>query len=658
MVTHKENQKDPSKKEINFILQLFNSSKFIEVEKKIKVEIINYPNSSILFNILGAVLFNQNKFDESIEYYKKSIKNEPKYAQAYNNLGVALQKLSRTSEAIDSYKKAINLKNDFFEALNNLGNMISELGKLDEALKYFKKAIKIKSNYAEAYNNLGYLYQKLNNNKKAEINYTKAIKNKKNYAEAYNNLGLLFNDLGRFDEAEINYTKAIKANTNYEKAYNNLGNLLSDLGKFSEANLIFHEAIKKKPNYAKCYSNLLFNLNYKTDFDADLYLSVAKKFRLNCKSSKSNIKYNYIKNPQKLKLGLVSADFGNHPGGFFTLSTLRELKNKNFELVAYSTSDRNDEFSNYFKPLFSKWHSVAKKNDEEIVKEIIKDGIHILMDLQGHSAKNRLPVFMHKPAPIQLSWLAQGTTGINEIDYFVGSKHITPQDEEKFYVEKIYRLPEISQCFTIPTFDIKINELPALKNNFITFGCINKLSKINDEVILLWTKILLSIPNAQLIIKNKNLQNKNIANSIIQKFENQNISKKRIIFIGESKTRKESLETYNKIDIALDPFPYQGNTTTCESVWMGVPVLTLKGNRYLFHFGESINSNINMNDWIAKNKKEYISKAIKFSSNIEELSHIRTNLRKKALLSPAFDAQRFAKQFDDMLWKMWENFNN
>jgi protein O-GlcNAc transferase len=658
MVTHKENQKDPSKKEINLILELFNSSKFEETEKKINAEIINYPNSSILYNILGAVLFSQNKFDQSIKYYKKSIKNEPKYAQAYNNLGIVLQKQNKISEAINYYKKAITLKSDFFEASNNLGNALSELGKLNEALKHFEKAIKIKSDYAEAYNNLGFLYQKLGNFKKAQDNYEEAISNKLNYAEVYNNLGLLFNDLGKFEEAEINYTKAIKADPNYVKSYNNLGNLLSDLGKFNEADLILHKAIEIKPNYPKAFSNLLFNLNYQVDLDVNLYLSIAKKFRTNCKPTKSNIKYNYTKNPTKLKLGLVSADFGNHPGGFFTLSTLKELKKKNFELIAYSASDRNDEFSNYFKPLFSKWHSIEKKNDEEVVKEIIKDGIHILIDLQGHSAKNRLPIFMYKPAPVQLSWLAQGTTGINEIDYFVGSKHITPKHEEKFYVEKIYRLPEISQCFTTPTFDIKINELPALKNNFITFGCINKLSKINDEVIFLWAEILLSIPKSQLLIKNRNLHNKSIADSIIKKFESKNITKKRIIFIGESETRKESLETYNKIDITLDPFPYQGNTTTCESVWMGVPVLTLKGDRYLSHFGESINSNLNMNDWIAKSKEEYISKAIKFSSNIKELTRIRTNLRHKALSSPVFNAPKFAVHFNDMILKIWKNFNS
>ena len=174
---------------------------------------------------------------------------------------------------------------------------------------------------------------------------------------------------------------------------------------------------------------------------------------------------------------MVSSDFGNHPGGYFTLSTLRELKKGNFELISYANVDRRDEFSENFKRnLFSKWRSISKKDDEEVVKQIVDDGIHILIDMQGHSAKNRLPIFVYKSAPIQASWLAQGSTGIDEIDYFIGSHHITPIEDKKHYVERILRLPEISQAFTPPDFKLEIEELPALKNQFITFGCLNKLS--------------------------------------------------------------------------------------------------------------------------------------------------------------------------------------
>jgi len=653
-----EKQKEPTQEIIKVILELFNSNKLIKAKKEIDNQLTKFPNSSILFNILGAVLDGQNELNEAVKNYKKAIKINPDYAQAYNNLGAALHKLKKIDDAINFYKKAINLKVNFPEALNNMGNATRDLGKLNEAIQYFKKAIEVKSNYSEAYHNLGSTNEELGNKKEALENYKKAIEIKPNYAGVYNSLGMLFVALKNFDEAISAYNKAIKLEPNYEKPYNNLGNLQSDLGKFDIANTLYRQALKIKPYYPKAYSNLLFNLNYKINFDVKTYLSEAKKLALNWRSNKKNllVKHKYEKNPKKIKLGFVSSDFGNHPGGFFSLSTLRELKKKNFELIAYSNLDRRDEFSEHFKPLFSKWHSINKKDDEEVVKHIIEDGIHILIDMQGHSAHNRLPIFLYKPAPIQASWLAQGSTGISEIDYFIGSHHITPVEDSEHFVERILKLPEISQCFTPPDFEVTINSLPALKNNFVTFGCLNKSTKINDDVINLWSKILLSIPNSKLLLKSWEFDNLKFCDDILRRFKKYNINKNNLIFQGKSKSRKELLEVYNEIDISLDPFPFQGNTSTCESSWMGVPVVTLKGDRYLSHFGESINSNLNMYDWIAKNQNDYVSIAMKFSSNIDKLSEIRKNLRNKTLQSPVCDAVRFTRHFDKILWDMWEEF--
>jgi len=650
---------EPEQQEVNLILGLFNQKKNNELKKILDDKIKKYPNSSILFNILGAFYAEENKLEDAVIHYKKSIKINSRYAQAYNNLGIALHKLNQITEAIKNYEKAINIKDNFAEAFNNLGNANRDINKPKDALKFLEKALQYRPDYAEAYNNVGATYEMLDNRNEALKNYRKALEIKPEYVEVYNNLGMLFNDTLEFEESLIHYNKAIELNPNYEKSYNNLGNLLSNLGNYETATEKYHQAINIKPDYAKAYSNLLFNLNYKVKFDYNEYLLIAKKFRINCEKleKKINIKYIYEKKPKKLNIGFLSADFGNHPGGFFTLSTLRELKKKNLNLIAYSVNDRRDEFSHHFKPLFNKWHLVDKMSNEEIIEKILKDGVHILIDVQGHSAKNRLPIFIHKPAPIQASWLGQGSTGIPEIDYFIGSPHITPKKEEKYYVEKVYRLPEISQCFTTPDFEIKVSELPLLKNQFVTFGSVNKLTKVNDDVVKLWSKILLSIPNSKLILKNNHLDNKKILEKTLLRFKKNNVDENRLLLLGHSKTRKELLETYNKIDIALDPFPFQGNTTTCESIWMGVPVLTLKGDRYLFHFGESINSNLDMQDWIAKDCNDYINKAINFSSKTDHLSKVRKNLREKCLKSPVFDQVRFAEYFSNMLWEMWKNFS-
>lgn len=659
MENNKIDQK-PNEKEIKYILELLNEEKLTSAKELTKEKIKKYPKSSVLFNILGAILFKENQLDEAIQYYNQSIKIDPNHAQTYNNLGTAFHKMDKTNEAIINFKKAIHLKDNFIESLFNLANVMFELGNFQEASLYFEKVAKIKPDFKMVFIILGKTYMELAKIDKALDCMKIALKFNPSSAEIYNNLGLIYERLSEFDKSLLSFKKAIELNPNYEKAHNNLGNLFNILGQYDESNKAFIEAIKIRPDYSKAYSNLLFNFIYKNNYDPELYLREAKKFRKNCKSNvnQTNLKYKYEKKPEKLRLGLVSADFGNHPGGYFTLSTLKELSKKNFELIAYSSNDRNDEMSAQFRPLFLKWHSIERKKDKEVVEQIRKDGIHILIDMQGHTAKNRLPVFIYKPAPVQATWLGQGSTGIPEIDYFIGSPHITPKNEEKHYVEKIFRLPEISQCFTEPDFNIKINELPALKNKFVTFGSINKLSKLNEAVITLWSEILITVKNSKLILKTREFDDQKVVDSIFYKFDKKNIEKDRLILKGRSKNRKDSLKVYNEIDIGLDPFPFQGVTTTTESAWMGVPVITLKGNRYLAHFGESINSNLNMKEWIAQDNAEYVLKAKKFSSDLNNLSKIRINLRQNALKSPLFDSVRFSKNFSDMLWKMWKDYIN
>ncbi len=550
------------------------------------------PDKKYLEQIL--TLIKSGKFKEVEKEIEKKLSTFPESSILYNIYGASLAGQNQFSIAIEKYKKSIFLN----------------------------------PNYSEAYNNLGICFEKLKNYEESIKSFEKAILLKKKFPEAINNLSVICN---------------------------NYGNILSKSGEFDEAHKKYLRAIELRSGYEIAYSNLLFNLNFMNNLNQDLYLSWAKKFRENCKKQDLKITYDYEKNPKKLRIGCVSSDFGNHPGGYFTLSTLAELS-KNFELIAYSNFDREDETSNKFKKLFSTWNSISKMSDEDVVHRIKSDKIHILIDMQGHSAKNRLSIFFYKAAPIQITWLGQGTSGIPEIDYFIGSSLITPKSEDKYYSEKIIRLPDVSQCLTKPEFDIKISDLPAKKNNYVTFGCFNQFAKINNVVIRLWSKILLSVKNSKILLKSSEFSNIEITQKTLEEFNKHGIEKDRIIFKGKSNTRREVLDTYNLIDISLDPFPFQGNTSTYESIWMGVPVLTIKGDRHLSHFGESINFNLGMKDWIATTQDDYLQKAIKFSSQIEKLSSTRNSLRSNALSSPIFDSKRLSEHFDKMFWTMWKNF--
>ena len=403
---------------------------------------------------------------------------------------------------------------------------------------------------------------------------------------------------------------------------------------------------------------MLLTLLHLEKLDPKYYLAKAKEFRSSLKTASDDLllKYQFNEKPKKLKIGFVSGDFRQHPVGFFLLDILKNLKNENLELIAYSNLKEEDDLSAKLKSYFINWHEIAKQDDLKIINQIRKDGIHILFDLSGHTAKNKLPIFINKPAPIQVSWAGyNGSTGIPEIDYLIGDPIVTPNSENNYYTEKIFQLPNIWVCFSPPDFEVNLDKLPMIKNKYVTFGCFNNLSKINDKVIALWSRILKEIPKSKIFLKTKELNDSYLKKKIIDSFKKNNINSDSLILEGSS-PRKELLGCYNKIDIALDPFPYSGNATSFEAIWMGVPILTKKGSAFISHTTESINHNCKMSEWNADDDNDYVKKAIKFSANMEQLSEIKKNLRLTALKSPLFNSSLFAEQLNNALWKMWGNF--
>ena len=571
------------------------------------------------------VLYSANKFNELEIVTTKLIQKYPNIAPLLNILGLALHKQGYLKKAAISYEQAIVISPKFVFAHNNLGNVFKDLGEFDKALSKYQHAIKLNPNYAEGYYNQGLVYKKI-------CKYNESIKS-------------------------LEY--ALKIKPDYIDAYFDLGQILVTVGKFEEAIKNFQKVINLKPNFTSAYNNIFFTLLYMKKNDHNFFISLTKKFRSSLKIIDPNLllKYQFENKPKKLRIGFVSGDFWEHPVGYILLDALKNLKKKNLELVAYSNFSKKDDFSIKLKSHFNKWHEIENKEDVDVVNQIRKDRINILFDLSGHSAKNRLPIFLNKPAPIQISWGGYpGFVGIPEIDYIFGDPYVTPEKENKYFTEKVFILPNIWICFTVPEFEVKIKELPAIKNKYITFGSFNNLSKINEEVVFLWSKILKAVPKSKFFLKSHVFNDSYFKKKIINNFEKNNVSKDSIILEGRS-SRKEYLDCYNKIDIALDPFPWSGGISTFEAIWMGVPVLTKKGhNKFVSHQTESINHNSGMSDWIAKDENEYLSKAVKFSSNINGLKKIRKNSREIILKLPSFNTSLFAEEFNKALWEIWDKF--
>ena len=621
-----KSETQPDQQTIDEVLNLFKSGKL----NKAKIEIENYikkfPKSFVLFNILGAVCAGQGELEVAINHHKKSVEINPDYAEGYNNLGIAFQKLGLFEEAVKNYKKTLKLKPDFSLAYNNLGVVLKSLNKLDEALVTSKKAVELDPKFADAHNNIGAILQDLGNYEEAYKFYNKAIKLKSNYSEAYYNLGILQKKIGKIEECVENFQKAIKAN----------------------------------PKNNRAYSNYLFNLNYLTKYDGNYYIEEAKKFGLSLKKIDDQlcIPYKYNVNPEKLTVGFISADLRNHPVGYYLIDTLEYLKKKNIKLVAYHNSTETDNLTEKLKKHFDIWCNIKDKNDLSVINLIRENGVHILIDMSGHTAKNRLSIFVNKPAPIQVTWLGyNASTGLKEIDYIIGDQYVTPLENKNQFTENILQLPNIWSCLSKPDFKIKKEiSSPALKNGFITFGSFNNLSKINDNLIDLWSETLKRVENSKLFLKAKELDNLAVAANIRKKFQENGISIERIIIEGKPKTREEMLKKYNQVDIALDPFPYSGITTSFESIWMGVPLYVLKGNNFYSRTGISINKNLGMEDWIANNKKDYFIKILKLTSDFNKLSQTREHLINQVNDSTLFDSFLFANNFNKMLWKIWEKF--
>ena len=360
--------------------------------------------------------------------------------------------------------------------------------------------------------------------------------------------------------------------------------------------------------------------------------------------------------PKRLRVGFVSGDLRNHPIGFFLESILSCIDPTKIELIAYPTTPKTDGLSDRIKPFFSIWKPIYGQSDEAVANLIYADGIHVLLDLSGHTAHNRLSMFGWKPSPVQVSWLGYfATTGLNEMDYLLGDPYVTPPENDGHFTEKVWRMPETFECLTPPDVDIEVAAPPALNRGYITFGCFNKLSKMNDKVVTLWAKVLEAVPNSRLFLKNMSLQKQSICERVIQRFAAQGINRERIT-LEKHERREKYFAAYNRVDIALDPFPFAGATTSFDSLWMGVPVLTLAGDHFVSRMGVRTLMNAGLPDWIVDDEEEYVTKSVVFASNLDKLAMLRAGLRAQVLASPLFDARRFARNFEDSLWEMWRRW--
>ena len=631
-------------------------------KKEIAVELISKairanPTSLMYYN-LGLVLRAQGRLDAAVESYRKALSLKPDYVEAHNNLGNVLKDQGKLDEAVKHYRQALLIKPDDAGAYNNLGSVLKEQGKLEVAIQHYRKALSIRPDYVEAYNTMGNALRDQGNFDAAIESYRKALSLKPNLAEVHNNLGYALKEQGKPDAAIESFRQALALKPDYAEAYNNMGTVFQAQGKLDEAFASYHKAITLKPDFAVAHSSLLYTINFSTSYSTSHRLEEARHYGRNAagKVSARFSAWSCSANPERLRVGVVSGDLRNHPVGYFLEGMLASIDPARLELIAYAAHHEEDDLTARIRPRFADWKPLPGLADETAARLIHDDGVHILLDLSGHTTFNRLPVFAWKPAPVQASWMGYfATTGLAEMDYLLADPYVTPQDEEDHFTESVWRLPESYLCFTPPDMALEVSPLPALSAGRITFGCFNNLVKMNDAVVALWARVLQAVPGSRLFLKTKQLSDPAICETTRQRFAACSIAPERLLLEGAS-PRAELLAAYNQVDIALDPFPYPGGTTSVEGLWMGVPVITRRGDRFLSRVGESIAHNAGLADWIAIDDEDYVAKAVAHASGLERLAQLRAGLRQRVLASPVFDAPRFARNFEAAMWGMWQRW--
>jgi len=537
-----------------------------------------------------------------------------------------------------------------------LGAILKLMGALDASLEPMRRATELDPCDAEAFSNLGTTLHDMGQLEPAVECYKKAIALNPQHAEAYCNLGVALKDAARFTEAQTCYLKALELKEGYPEAWSNLGNTLQILGDVPNAVSCYERAIALKPTFLEARSNLLFCLNYVHGLTGATMLAYAQQYGA-LVSERSQPKFNqWNTRPvgKPLRLGFVSGDFKNHPVGFFFEGLMTHLCHAEFVLHAFSTSFEADELTDRIKPLFDSWTLIVGLSDQEAASLIHKKGIDILVDLSGHTDHNRLAVFSFRPAPIQVSWLGYfAPTGLPEMDFFIGDPFLAPENEQLHFTEKLWQLPQT--WFSRLPFSVSpsIQSLPALRNGWLTFGCLGNLAKMNDAVVALWARVLHAVPASRLLLKARQLADAAAVTKVQAGFQACGIDPQRLILQGPS-LQQEYLQTYNQIDVVLDTFPYPGGTTSVDALWMGVPVLTLKGDRFLSRLGASVASNAGLSEWIAQDPDDYLTKAVAFTRNLEALERLRSGLRLRVSQGPLFNVKVFAENFADALRKMSE----
>jgi predicted O-linked N-acetylglucosamine transferase (SPINDLY family) len=671
---------------------LFGQNKLEEAVTAYRDAIRGKPDHAGAYCNLGIALKGLNKLDEAVAAYLNAVKIRPDHAEAHSNLGNVLQIQGKFDESVAAYRQAIAIKPDNAEALFNLGNALLANGEFELAVPAYRRAAALKPGHAETHYNLGNALKKLGKNADATAAFLAAIDIRPDYTEAYSNLGNALVDVGQLDEAisvyrqaigispdapEVHYNlgnalkdrasledaatsyrRAIELRPTYAEAFGNLGIVLMAQGKLDQAVAAYSTAIDIKPDFAEVYSNLLFSLNYREQETQSELFALHRRWNDRFGRLPNSFFQNECDPARRLRIGYVSPDFREHSVAYYFEPLLSAHNRQTVEIFCYADVLRPDAVTARLQSLAEHWRPAAGLSDDELTNCIEADRIDILVDLAGHTAHNRLQIFARKPAPIQVTWLGYpNTTGLQSIDYrFVDKVTDPPGQADEWSSEKLLRLEGCFLCYGAPADAPKLVAPPCLDSGPVTFGSFNNPAKISLAVCDTWAKLLTCLPDARLLLKGKPFADPATRDLFTSRMAERGVEPERLELVAWVAGRAAHLELYNRIDIALDPFPYNGTTTTCEALWMGVPAVTLCGNRHAGRVGASLLHQIGQTECVANSTEGYVEIAIALAADRPRLRELRSSLRVQMFASPLCDGTTFARKIEGAFREMWKKW--
>lgn len=631
--------------------------KFEEAERCQRRALEIEPNSKFAMLHLSFALERQGQMSEAESVLHEALAIDPHFAEGWVALAGLNHRLSRVDEAQTAYLRAIEENPSNIQTLGDLAHLLHQTGRIPGAILLLERAIQLKPDQCDLHLNLGIAYSDVGRSTEAEACFRKALELKPQQTEALTTLSNLCYTSHRVEEAESYARKALAIDEQNGFAWANLANALMHQGRHPEAITAHKRAAKLAPQLAQGWSNMLLTLNYFEQSTPEQLLEEHRAYGTQFTPAKGpNTIFKRDRSPnRKLRVGYVSPDFCAHVCTFFSEPTIEKHDRSQVEVLCYYNNAIVDPVTQRFKNHADLWRDIWGISDDEIEARMLADNLDIVVDLAGHTSKNRLPLLARRVAPIQVTWLGYPNgTGLPAMDWRITDQWTDPAPmADAHHVERLMRLKRPFIGYRPNAEAPEVADPPFLKNGYVTFGAYNNFSKVSDYAMSMWAEILNRVEGAHLRLKTHALKDKMVLEIARERLIKHGCHADRIHLSNIIPGHGDHLSSYGALDIALDTFPYHGTTTTCEATWMGVPTVSLAGDRHAARVGVTILRSVGAEDLIANSREEYIEKAVNLANDKARLRSMRSQLRSQMRQSELTDVAGFTRALEAAYREMW-----